>query len=68
MPERESTQFQVRAAFQREFEDKEIIFDEGDQGVLLYVIQSGQVEICRPTEGGGRVRSRSLDRVSFSAR
>jgi len=54
LPEGESTQLQVRAAFQREFEDEEIIFDEGDQGVVLYVIQSGQVEICRPTEVGAR--------------
>ena len=42
-------------AFQREFDDGEIIFDEGDEGVNLYVIQSGQVQVTRSGEGRERV-------------
>jgi CRP-like cAMP-binding protein len=48
------TQILVKHAFQRRFEDGEIIFDEGDEGVDLYVIQSGQVQVSR--RGSGRER------------
>ena len=51
----ETTQFQVKRAFQRIFEDTEIIFDEGDEGIDLYVIQSGQVEISRAGSSARRV-------------
>jgi len=37
----------VKRAYQRSFEDGEIIFDEGDEGIDLYVIQAGQVRITR---------------------
>jgi CRP-like cAMP-binding protein len=40
----------VKRAYQRSFEDGEIIFEEGDEGIDLYVIQAGQVRITR---GGG---------------
>lgn len=54
----ESTQIQVRRTFERGFADGEVIFDEGDEGSHLYVIQSGQVEISRQGPGGKRVLAR----------
>lgn len=54
----ESTQIQVRRTFARGFADGEVIFDEGDEGSHLYVIQSGQVEISRQGPGGKRVLAR----------
>jgi len=45
----------VRRAFQRHFEDGEIIFDEGDAGIDLFVIQAGRVDISRCGQGGRRV-------------
>jgi CRP/FNR family cyclic AMP-dependent transcriptional regulator len=55
---RETTQIQVTSAYQRSFEDAEIIFDEGDEGIDLYVIQSGQVEITRSSTTGQRTVAR----------
>ncbi len=43
----EKTHLETQNAFQRHFEDGEILFDEGDEGIELYVIQSGRVEISR---------------------
>ena len=51
----DTTQIQVTRAFQRSLEDGELIFDEGDEGVDLYVIQSGHVQISRSGTGGSRV-------------
>ncbi len=51
----ETTQFQIKKAFARIFEDGEIIFDEGDAGVDLYVIRSGQVQISRANTASARV-------------
>lgn len=42
-------------AFQRDFEDGELIFDEGDAGVDLYVIQSGHVQVIRNAQQLERV-------------
>lgn len=42
-------------AFQRRFADGEIIFEEGDEGIDLYVIQAGQVQITRSSAAGPRV-------------
>ncbi len=41
-----------RRRFQRSYEPGEIIFDEGDGGIDLYVIQSGAVQITRSTASG----------------
>lgn len=46
---------QTRHACQRRFDDGEIIFDEGDEGVDLYVIQAGQVQISRSGAAGPRI-------------
>jgi CRP-like cAMP-binding protein len=43
----EDTQFRVRRAFERSFEAGQTVFDEGDQGAVLYVIQTGMVELMR---------------------
>jgi CRP-like cAMP-binding protein len=51
----ETTQIQVRRAFQRTYEDGEIIFDEGDAGIDLYVIQAGEVHITRSSAAGARI-------------
>ncbi len=51
----ETTQIQVRRAFQRTYEDGEIIFDEGDEGIDLYVIQAGTVQITRKGGTGQRI-------------
>jgi CRP/FNR family cyclic AMP-dependent transcriptional regulator len=51
----ETTQHPTRHAFQRTFEDGEIIFDEGDEGVDLYVIQSGRVQVTRRGDQHERV-------------
>ena len=45
----------MRSAFQRHFSDGEIIFDEGDEGLDLYFIQAGRVEIRRSGIAGPRV-------------
>jgi CRP-like cAMP-binding protein len=45
----------VNRAFQRRFADGEIIFDEGDEGNDLYVIQAGQVQITRSSAARPRV-------------
>lgn len=54
----ESTQLEVNRSYQRNYEDGEIIFDEGDEGVDLYVIQAGQVQITRSAEAGRRIVAR----------
>lgn len=51
----ETTQIGVKRAFQRQFADGEIVFDEGDEGIDLYVIQSGQIQISRSAPAGQRV-------------
>lgn len=45
----------MNSAFQRTFEDGEIIFDQGDEGIDLYVIQTGRVQISRSNTAGTRV-------------
>lgn len=51
----DSTQIQTNRAFQRQYDDGEVIFDEGDEGVDLFVIQSGHVQISRSDPAGPRV-------------
>jgi CRP/FNR family cyclic AMP-dependent transcriptional regulator len=43
----ESTQILVRNTYERSFSAGSVIFDEGDAGEVLYVIQSGEVELTR---------------------
>lgn len=43
----ENTQIQVRETYERSFEAGAVIFEEGDPGDVLFVIQSGEVELTR---------------------
>jgi CRP-like cAMP-binding protein len=55
----DDTALEVRASYQRDFAAGETIFDEGDPGDKIYVIQSGEVELSRTSESGQRVVARS---------
>ena len=48
----------LRQEFEQTLEPGEIVFDEGDPGDQLYVIQSGEVELSRTEAGGQRVVAR----------
>ena len=48
----------IRSVFERNFRTGETIYDEGQDGDALFVIQAGQVELIRHGEGGNRVISR----------
>ncbi len=54
----ESTQVQVRNTYEQGFEDGEVIFEEGDVGEVLYVIQSGEIELTRRGASGRRMVAR----------
>lgn len=51
----DSTQIQVRESFLRRLQDGETIFEQGDEGSSVFIVQSGQVEIGRVGKGGKRV-------------
>jgi CRP-like cAMP-binding protein len=51
----ETTDVGVRRAFERSLAPGEIVFDEGDPGERLFVIQAGEVELRRRSAGGDRV-------------
>ncbi len=57
-PAPEDTSFRIRRAFERSFHEGQIIFDEGHPGDYLYIIQSGEVELVRPSSRGARVLGR----------
>jgi CRP-like cAMP-binding protein len=42
-----TTAIRIRSSYQREFQPGESVFEAGDPGDKLYVIQSGEVEISR---------------------
>lgn len=50
----DDTDFRVRSAYQRSSAAGEVVFEEGDPGDRLYVVQSGQVELIREGSGGPR--------------
>jgi len=52
------SQFRVRAEYQRELEPGDTVFDQGDPGDHLYVIQAGEVELAREGAAGQRVVAR----------
>lgn len=52
------TDFEVRRTYERSYEAGELIFDEGDSGELLYIIQSGEVELTRGAAEGRRLVGR----------
>jgi CRP-like cAMP-binding protein len=48
----------IRSSFECNFRAGEIVYDEGQEGDSLFVIQAGQVELIRDAESGERVISR----------
>lgn len=59
MGEREElTSVKVRRYYQRTLSPGETVFDTGDPGDHIYVIQSGEVELIRETESKRRVVAR----------
>ena len=57
--QREDTGFSVRSAYERHFAAGEVVFDEGQPGEALFVIQAGSIELVRGGgEGGPRIIAR----------
>jgi len=54
----DETDNRVRGYYQRAFQPGETVFDEGESGDKLYVIQSGEIELSRTAQGGQRVVAR----------
>lgn len=54
MPRAEDTDGQVRSAHQRVLAPGEVVFDEGEPGDELFVVQSGEIELTRRGLGGPR--------------
>jgi len=54
----EDTGIRVRRTFERVFRSGEVVFEEGDPGAVLYVIQSGEVELTRRGPSGPRLVGR----------
>ncbi len=54
----ELTSVRVRRYYQRTLSPGEVIFDAGDPGDQLYVVQSGEVELVRETQDKQRVVAR----------
>lgn len=55
----DNTELGVRGEFERVFGPGEIVFDEGDLGDSLFVIQSGEIELLRTSASA----LRALDRI-----
>jgi CRP-like cAMP-binding protein len=54
----ETTAIRIRSAYQRDLEPGDTVFDEGDPGDNLYVIQSGEIELAREGVEASRVVAR----------
>lgn len=52
------TQFEVRRTHERGYEAGEVVFDEGDSGDTLFVLQQGEVELTRASPSGRRLVGR----------
>lgn len=48
----DNTAIQVRETFERSFAKGDLIFEEGDAGEVLFIVQSGEVELSRRAIGG----------------
>ena len=58
MARNDDTDIRVQGSYQRAFQAGETVFDEGESGDKLYVIQSGEIELSRTAQGGQRVVAR----------
>jgi len=58
LAQKDDTDIRVRGFYQRSFQAGETVFDEGESGDKLYVIQSGEIELSRTAKGGQRVVAR----------
>ena len=58
----DDTSFVVRAAFQRSFAAGDLVYDVGEDGSTLFVVQEGQVELMRPAAEGEEA-DRVVDRL-----
>ncbi len=56
--EHEDTGFAIRRSFERVFSAGQAVFEEGEIGDALYVIQSGSVELTRSGPAGPRLVAR----------
>jgi len=57
--QREDTGFAVRSTYERRFASGDVIYDAGQPGDVLFVVQAGNVELRRDSAGeGGRVIAR----------
>jgi len=54
----DDTGFAVRSAYERQFASGEVVYDAGQPGDALFVIQSGHVELTRADADGARVVAR----------
>jgi cAMP-dependent protein kinase regulator len=58
MAKGEDTAFRVRSSYERTLEPGETVFDTGESGENLFVIQAGEIEITRDGPGGRRTVAR----------
>ena len=54
----ENTQIEVQRTYERTFARADVIFDQGDPGDVLFVIQSGEVELSRTGLSGRQIVGR----------
>ncbi|MCG8588705.1 MAG: Crp/Fnr family transcriptional regulator [Proteobacteria bacterium] len=54
----EDTNVGVRSQFERQLAAGEMLFEEGEAGGVLYIVQSGEIELTRAGIGGRRVVAR----------
>jgi len=54
----EDTGIRVRRSFERVFRPGDVVFDEGDPGAVLYVIQAGEIELTRRSASSPRLVGR----------
>lgn len=54
----EDTGFRVRRSFERSFEAGESVFEPDQPGDAIYIVQAGQIELRRASDGADRVVAR----------
>ncbi|MDJ0785938.1 MAG: Crp/Fnr family transcriptional regulator [Myxococcota bacterium] len=54
----EDTQFRVQRSYERTLRPGDVLYDEGERGDRLYVIQAGQMDMSRAHAGGRKLVAR----------